>query len=141
MPEPHPLALPSTLSPDTLDVLTHLSTILSEVRTTLQTSTGLDTDSGVEKKDGSAPSGGGLTFKDVTRASDGIKHKLQRAREQVRALPDMQRGIEEQEAEMKELEARIERQRALLGRLREEGAVLVKDGGEGVTGGGDKMET
>ena len=140
MPEPHPLALPPTLSPDTLDVLTHLSTVLSEVRTTLQTSTGLDTDSGVEKKDGSAPNGG-LTFKDVTRASDGIKHKLQRAREQVRALPDMQRGIEEQEAEMKELEARIERQRALLRRLQEEGAVLVKEEGGGAPGDVDKMET
>lgn len=132
MPDSHALALPRALSPDTLDVLTHLSTVLSEVRTTLQTSTGLDTTD--DKKDGSAPAGGGLTFKDVTRASDGIKHKLQRAREQVRGLPDMQRGIDEQEAEVRELETRIERQKALLERLRGEGGGLVKEEG------GDKME-
>ncbi|KFH48254.1 hypothetical protein ACRE_008650 [Hapsidospora chrysogenum ATCC 11550] len=144
MSQPHALALPPTLSPDALDVLTHLSTILSEVRTTLQASTGLETDnsngSAVDKKD----SGGtGLTFKDVVRASDPIKHKLQRAREQVRALPDMHRGIEEQEAEVRELEARIERQRLLLERLREVGGGFGKDGGGEavVVPEGDKMET
>ncbi len=137
MSQPHALALPASLSPDTLDVLTHLSTILSEVRTTIQASTGLDTD---DKKDGAAPNTG-LTFKDVVRASDGIKHKLQRAREQVRSLPDMPRNIEEQEVEIRELEARIEKQRDLLDKLREGGVAFGKDEGDAASGAhGDKME-
>ncbi|KAF4126159.1 RNA polymerase II transcription mediator complex subunit 9 [Geosmithia morbida] len=154
MPDSHPLALPPTLSPDSLDVLTHLSTILSEVRTTLQTSTGLEADN--EKKDGpsstagtvggggggpgssGAPGGSGLTFKDVAGASDVIKHKLQRARDQVRTLPDMSRGLDEQEAEIRELEARIQRQRTLLQRLRDESVTLAKD--QESTAPGDKME-
>lgn len=127
----HALALPSTLSPDTLDVLSHLSTILSEVRTTLQTSTGIDPSS-IEPNKPAAQQG--LSFKDVARASDGVKHKLQRAREQVRQLPDMKRGVEEQEAEIEMLEGRIERQRKLLARLRE--GAFGKDIDEG-----EKMET
>lgn len=151
MAQPHSLALPPTFSPDTLDVLTHLSTILSEVRTALQTSTGIEkpgaenhADAGGGNGAGNASAGAtGLTFKDVARASDGIKHKLQRAREHVQALPDMQRGIEEQEAEMRELESRMERQRALLVRLREEGLEFGKGQGEGdgtAGGGGEQMQ-
>lgn len=113
MSQKHALALPQTLSPDTLDVLSHLSLILSEVRTTLQTSTGIDPSSTSNQQ--------GLSFKDVARASDAVKHKLQKAREQVAQLPDMKRGVEEQEGEIGMLEARIERQRALLERLREGG--------------------
>ncbi|KAI6778131.1 uncharacterized protein J7T54_001935 [Emericellopsis cladophorae] len=123
----NPLALPKTLTPDSLDVLTHLYTILTEVRTTLQTSTGLDPMSNDGKKTTSPT---GLSFKDVVRASDGLRHKLQRAREQVGKLPDMQRGTAEQQTEIKELEARIEKQRALLERLREGGLQFGQDGGE-----------
>lgn len=150
MSQSHPLALPPTFSPDTLDVLTHLSTVLSEVRTSLQNTTGLtdnaNTNNGNDaggsgnKKDGGGGASAGLTFKDVPRASDSIKHKLQRAREQVRALPDMQRTVEDQEVEIRELEARIERQRALLGRLQEGGLVFGKDDGEGA-GGSDTNTT
>ena len=151
MAQPHALALPPTFSPDELDVLTHLSTVLSEVRTTLQASTGVDKPTGNGAGDPSGTGGvgaangeaaSGLTFKDVARASDGIKHKLQRARTQVRGLPDMQRDIAAQEAEMKELEGRIERQRALLARLREEGLEFGKDddGAAAEPANGDKMQ-
>jgi RNA polymerase II transcription mediator complex subunit 9 len=121
------LALPSTLSPDSLDVLTQLYTILTEVRTTLQTSAGLDPTTSDDKKT-TTPTG--LSFKDVVRASDGLRHKLQRGREQVGKLPDMHRSVAEQEAEIKELEARIEKQRLLLARLREGGLQFAQDGGE-----------
>lgn len=123
-PQSHALALPAGFSPDTIDVLSHLSTILSEVRTTLQTSTGIEpppTINEPNKPAADTSSQPGLSFKDVARASDGVKHKLQRAREQVRQLPDMKRGVEEQEAEIRMLEAKIERQRKLLERLREGG--------------------
>jgi hypothetical protein len=68
-----------------------------------------------------------LTFKDVPGATDGIKHKLQKAREQVRALPDMERTVAEQQTEIEELEARIERQTALLGRLKEGGLAFGRE--------------
>ncbi|CAH0037814.1 unnamed protein product [Clonostachys solani] len=150
--EPHPLALPPAFSPDTLDVLTELYNVLQKVHETARESlqnqeqdpgaaaapklaTGTSTPSAAA----SAADGGGkrLTFKDVPNATDGIKHKLQRAREQVRGLPDMSRTVPEQNAEMRELEARIEKQRVLLERLREEGLAFGKN--DAPTG--DRMET
>ena len=74
--------------------------------------------------------GGGqqlLSFKDVPGATDSLKHKIQHARAQVRALPDMSRTAEEQAQEIAELEARIKTQRALLERLREDGIRFGKD--------------
>lgn len=152
--EPHPLALPPAFSPDTLDVLTELYNVLQKVHETareslqnqeqdpsaaaaapkLPTSTSTPSASAVATVGGD---GKRLTFKDVPNATDGIKHKLQRAREQVRGLPDMSRTVAEQDAEMRELEARIEKQRALLERLREEGLAFGKN--DAPTG--DRMET
>lgn len=121
---PHPLALPPTFSPDTLDALTELSIVLTNVRAGIQSSTGITT--------GATPGANGqqqqqLSFKDVPGATDSLKHKLQRARTQVRALPDMNRTIEEQSEEIKELETRIEAQRTLLARLRDGGSKPFKD--------------
>jgi hypothetical protein len=62
-----------------------------------------------------------LTIKEIPAATDRLKHKLQKARVQIRALPDMQRSIAQQEAEMRELEGRIARQKEVLDRLRELG--------------------
>lgn len=171
---PHPLALPPSFSPDTLDVLTELSDVLRKVHESAQESLQRDTTStgnpGQQQKPqsqqgqtpsqslappslhphqkqggsvttpaaGSAAGGAGagkkLTFKDVPGATDGIKHKLQKARGQVRALPDMSRTVGEQEKEIAELEARIERQRNLLERLREGGLAFGKETA-------DRMET
>ena len=114
----HPLALPTSLSPDHLDTLSVLSFVLAKVRAGIQSSNGIATGSGASPG-GVSTQGQQLSFKDVPGATDALKHKLQHARAQVRALPDMHRSIEEQNCEIKELEARIERQRALLERLRE----------------------
>ncbi|KAK7423172.1 hypothetical protein QQZ08_009168 [Neonectria magnoliae] len=127
---PHPLALPPTFSPDTLDALTELSVVLAKVRAGIQSSSGITT----EPAPGAGPT---LSFKEVPNATDGLKHKLQRARAQVRALPDMDRTIAEQSEEIKDLESRIEMQRALLQRLRDEAAA--REGRE--EGAGDKMES
>ncbi|CAI0655877.1 unnamed protein product, partial [Colletotrichum noveboracense] len=78
-----------------------------------------------------------LSLKDVPAQTDALKHKLQRARVQMRALPDMERTTAEQEDEIKELEERIKMQREVLDRLREAGVKFGHDEG----GGGDKMET
>lgn len=121
-----PLTLPPALSPDSLDSLTELTTILTRLRTTIQATPG---PSGIP---GSTPAGtgasaapsrdGALSLKDVPAATDHIKHKLQKARTQVRALPDMERGMGEQEAEMAELEERIRLQREALATLKGGGA-------------------
>jgi hypothetical protein len=179
---PHPLALPPSFSPDTLDVLTELSDVLQKVhesaRESLQRDSGGDQQTQTQSQSQQQPqsqqqskhpqgqtpaaqtpasqqqlkppggsSGGGstgaaavggagkkLTFKDVPGATDGIKHKLQRARVQIRALPDMNRTVDEQRQEIAELEARIEKQRALLERLREGGLAFGKEAA-------DRMET
>ncbi|KFA62048.1 hypothetical protein S40285_02157 [Stachybotrys chlorohalonatus IBT 40285] len=122
----HPLALPSTLSPDDLDALSELAIVLAKVRAGIQSSTGLTT--GATPGDtGGSGNNQQLSFKEVPGATDGLKHKLQHARLQVRALPDMSRSIDDQTAEIKELEAKIEMQRALLERLREGGVKFGKD--------------
>lgn len=129
--QPHPLALPLPFSPDTLDALTELSIVLAKVRSGIQSSTGLTTGA---TPGGPTSNGQTLSFKDVPGATDGLKHKLQRAREQVQALPDMERTIEEQVEEMQDLDKRIRDQRALLQRLRD--GAGVKEGRSD----GDKMQ-
>ncbi|KAK2595549.1 hypothetical protein QQS21_006723 [Conoideocrella luteorostrata] len=135
--EQHPLALPATLSPDDLDALSELSIVLAKVRAGIQSSNGILTGSGATPG-GAATQGQQLSFKDVPGATDGLKHKLQHAQAQVRALPDMDRSIEEQDREIRDLEARIEKQRALLERLRERG---LRFGKEDAAVCGDKMDT
>lgn len=165
----HALALPPTLSPDDLDTLSELSTVLAKVRAGIQSSSGLTAPGGggtgttpgannhnnnsggggsgagghggaASAGTGSGGSGGNdagagnaqqLSFKDVPGATDGIKHKLQHARAQIRALPDMDRSIDDQQREIAELEARIDRQRQLLERLRERGVQFGKENGAG----------
>ncbi|KAM3510022.1 hypothetical protein MY10362_000266 [Beauveria mimosiformis] len=123
------LALPPTLSPDSLDALSELAIVLAKVRTSIQSSAGLATAATPGTAAVAAASGGQpLSFKDVPGATDALKHKLQHARAEVRALPDMDRGVDEQRREMAELEARIVTQRALLERLRDDGLRFGKDG-------------
>ncbi|ATY63102.1 hypothetical protein CCM_01017 [Cordyceps militaris CM01] len=128
------MALPSTLSPDSLDALSELAIVLAKVRTGIQSSAGLAT--GATPSTAAATAAGGqpmLSFKDVPGATDALKHQLQNARAQVRALPDMDRTVAEQRREMAELETRLVTQRALLERLRDDGLRFGKDG--------DKMDT
>ncbi|RDA92745.1 hypothetical protein CP533_1399 [Ophiocordyceps camponoti-saundersi (nom. inval.)] len=116
----HPHALPPTLSPDDLDALSELSVVLAKVRAGIQSSSssGIDAPTTQQQQ---------LSFKDVPGATDGLKHKLQHARAQIRALPDMHRSIDEQRSEIATLEARIHQQRALLERLRDDGLKFGKD--------------
>ncbi|KXH41798.1 hypothetical protein CNYM01_08679 [Colletotrichum nymphaeae SA-01] len=152
---PHPLELPPTLSPDALDTLTELTGILTRLRTAIQTS-GSSSSIGGALTTGATPAGTGatpnplgfaaggaaspnapLSLKDVPAQTDALKHKLQRARTQMRTLPDMERTVDEQEEEIKELEERIRMQREVLDRLREAGVKFGHEEG----GRGDKMET
>lgn len=126
------LALPPTLSPDSLDALSELAIVLAKVRTSIQSSAGLATGATPSSTAAAIAGGQPLSFKDVPGATDALKHKLQHARAEVRALPDMDRTAAEQRREIVELEARIVTQRALLDRLRNDGLRFGKDG--------DKME-
>ncbi|EXF73109.1 hypothetical protein CFIO01_07509 [Colletotrichum fioriniae PJ7] len=154
---PHPLELPPTLSPDALDTLTELTGILTRLRTAIQTSGSSSSSIGGGLTTGATPAGTGpgatpnplggaasaaspnapLSLKDVPAQTDALKHKLQRARTQMRTLPDMERTVDEQEEEIKELEERIRMQREVLDRLREAGVKFGHEEG----GRGDKMET
>jgi len=51
-------------------------------------------------------------------ATDGLKHKLQKARSQVRELPDIQRSVKDQDEEIARLEEKIQRQKEVLEELR-----------------------
>jgi len=63
---------------------------------------------------------------------------LQKARLQVAQLPDIERGIDEQEEEIRDLEEKIEKQREALEKLREMGLAIGR--GDDGTGGADQME-
>ncbi|CEJ90315.1 hypothetical protein VHEMI06106 [[Torrubiella] hemipterigena] len=119
-----PLALPPALSPDSLDALSELSLVVAKVRAGIQSSA---------SDPPPTAAGGQISFKDLPGATDALKHKIQSARSQVKALPDMDRTIEQQAAEIGRLEEKIKLQKDLLERLREDGAKLGKDV--------DKMET
>jgi hypothetical protein len=111
------LALPPSFSPDSLDALTSLAHDLTRVRAGLLQASDPTAPQQSQGDQNKQP----LAIKDVPGATDAIKHKIQRARAAVRALPDMERGLEEQEKEVRELEGRIERQREVLEGLRERG--------------------
>lgn len=119
----HLLQLPASLSPDGLDALSELSLVLAKVRTGIQSSPA-DPPAAAAA---AAAEGQQLSFKDVPGATDGLKHKVQHARAQVKALPDMDRSVEDQNKEISELEMRIAKQKSLLERLREAGTQFGKD--------------
>lgn len=131
----------TTPSPDAFTPLPSLSDILARLRP--PPSPGHPTASpapatplpGTTAASPSGAGGGGpLSLKEVPAATDPIKHRLQRARQQVRTLPDVDRGVGEQEAEMEELRARIRRQREVLRVLREVGIRFGKGDEPGVGG-------
>ncbi|CAK7241335.1 MAG: hypothetical protein STHCBS139747_002796 [Sporothrix thermara] len=86
-----------------------------------------------------AAAGPPISLRDLPTATDGLKHKLQHARAQIKTLPDMGRTVAAQEAEMRQLEARIEAQKAMLARLRADGARFAA-AGEQEQRDADKME-
>ncbi len=113
--------LPEGLSPDSLDTLPVLSALLQRLQNPQSANTGASTAGTPPAATPSqlAAGTGPITLKDVPAATDEMKHKLQRARAQIKMLPDVQRTIAEQEEEMKHLEAKIKEQREMLKHLRE----------------------
>lgn len=56
-----------------------------------------------------------------------MKHKVQKARIQVRELPDMERSLDEQEEEIRELEQKIREQRDSLKALKDIGIAAKRE--------------
>ncbi|KAI0506498.1 RNA polymerase II transcription mediator complex subunit 9-domain-containing protein [Xylaria bambusicola] len=146
-PPTNPLPLPEALNPDALDVLSELANLLTRLRALPTSTTAPSTTSGATpaaptshatptptallssqasaRKAGGSSSSSELTLKEIPVATDALKHRFQRARNLIRTtLPDLDRGIAEQEVEIKALEARIARQRDTLAKLREVGERL-----------------
>jgi len=119
--------LPHGLSPDALDSLTGLTTILTRLRSTIQSSGTGGIAGATPGASGATPNTAGasdpLSLKDVPTATDGLKHKLQKARIQVRELPDMRRTMTDQAREIARLEERIRLQRQVLEMLKKGGQV------------------
>lgn len=125
-PQPPLYTLPPGLTPDSLDTLPVLSALLSRLQNPSAISTS-----------GSPPSAatpsqivaglGPLTIKDIPTATDGLKHKIQKARAQIKELPDMDRSIKDQEEEMRELKVKIARQKEVLEGLRDMGLALKRE--------------
>ncbi|KAI1840719.1 hypothetical protein JX265_002083 [Neoarthrinium moseri] len=141
--QPRALTLPEGLSPDQLDVITELSSLLSRLRapTVLPTSqpgsqqaprsgtTPLPAAAPTPAAGGPGPSssasqggsgGGGeqeIALRDFPAATDHLRHKLAAAKAAVLALPDMHKTTADQEREVAELERRIAAQRAQIASL------------------------
>ncbi|KAK0649398.1 RNA polymerase II transcription mediator complex subunit 9-domain-containing protein [Cercophora newfieldiana] len=115
--------LPPGLSPDSIDTLTELTTILTKLRASQTLLTTTAPSSGAVTGTTPLPSGpshanNNFTVKELPAATDNLKHKLQRARAVVKTLPDVSRTLEQQEIEIRELEARRRDQLAMLGRIK-----------------------
>jgi len=114
--------LPEGLTPGSIDTIPILSSLLSRIQnpstTAASTSGSPPAVSPAQLASGTGP----LHVKDIPTATDEMKHKLQRARVQVKELPDIDRSIEEQEEEIQELEEKIQKQKEVLNALRDVGS-------------------
>lgn len=133
------ISLPEGFSADTVDTLPVLSAVLSRLQN-LSTSTTSAASPPTPSPSQAASGTGPLTIKDIPVATDQLKHKLQKARAQVKELPDIERSTAEQEEEIRELEERVGRQRDVLEKLRQAGIAAAR-GGQGRNNDADAMET
>ncbi|KAL2135178.1 hypothetical protein VTI74DRAFT_9495 [Chaetomium olivicolor] len=158
--------LPANLSPDSVDTLTELASIITRLRaqqaaaasTTTADATNITsaattgatpvatTQSQTPLPSGTTPGASTstsgqllLSVKELPAATDNLKHKLQRARQAMHALGDVQRTIGQQQAEIAKLEARRGRQGEMLAGMQEGGMRFLRGQGEDGEGEGDRM--
>ncbi|ESZ96693.1 hypothetical protein SBOR_2952 [Sclerotinia borealis F-4128] len=135
---PSTMILPEGLTADSIDTIPVLCEILSRLQNFSPSNSSATSPPGATPSF-NANSTGPLNIKDIYTATDGIKHKLQKARASVKGLPDMHRSIEDQEEELRECEEKIRQQREVLNLLMKVGLNMKKER-EG-RGSGDIMET
>ncbi|CAL3971780.1 hypothetical protein PZA11_005068 [Diplocarpon coronariae] len=128
-PPPSLMNLPEGLTPDSIDTLTILSSILARLQTPSGTSnlTASTAGSPPAATPAQLSTEGPLTTKDIPAATDGLKHNLQKARVLVKDLPDVERSIKEQEAEIRGLEEKIRAQKGILEQLMGVGVSIKRD--------------
>jgi small-conductance mechanosensitive channel len=132
-------SLRTGLSADSIDTLPVLSALLSRLQNPSNTSSTAASPPAASPSQ--IASGSVLTIKDIATATDELKHKLQKARVQVKELPDMQRSVPEQEQEIRELQERIRKQREVLEGLRDVGMLAKREREQRESdGGADAME-
>ena len=137
-PQPAAYSLPAGLTADSIDTLPILSSLLSRLQNPAAASTSGSPPPAASPSQVAAGTGP-LTIKDIPTATDGLKHKIQKARAQIRELPDMDRSIGEQEEEMRELEAKIAKQMEVLEGLKDVGVAMRREREQ--REGGNAMET
>ena len=129
----HPLALPPSLnlSPDFLDLVSDLSSLLKRVRAGLDTPSTLLITEQLPPAEGAVhtsstaaavAANGPIKIKDVSAAADLLKHRLQNARDTLKKLPDIDRSVLQQEEEMASLKERMMKQMAMIATIRNSGA-------------------
>lgn len=153
--------LPEGLSPDAVDTLTELTSIVVKLRASqaaaaashAQTSLGLPGSAGITS--GATPAPGAVTgttplpsgapntvgllsVKELPSATDNLKHKLQRARAAMKTLSDIQRVTTQQEEEIQALRERRKKQAEMLAKIQEEGIQFARSAGA-EHGEGDRM--
>ncbi|KAH6651992.1 RNA polymerase II transcription mediator complex subunit 9-domain-containing protein [Truncatella angustata] len=135
------LGLPAGISPDQLDIMTELTSLLSRLRTPVNLP-GISSSTMGQTPAAPTPSQsqsqqqhsnnnqssqhhqqptGDISLRDFPPSTDHLRLKLQSAKSAVLALPDMDKSIADQEGEIRELEDRIRRQRDQLGALKDKG--------------------
>jgi hypothetical protein len=116
-------SLPDSLSPDSIDTIPVLSSLLSRLQPPPSTSstTGDTPAAPADPSPNKSDDDGHIAIKDFPKRTDSMKRKLQRARVAAKELPDIERTVKEQEEEIRALEERIRMQREVLEALRGEG--------------------
>ena len=123
----HKLTAPPLPPPDTFDFLPPLYGLLRRLQqpSGLEAPTGAQDASGTNLPEGSpqqlerVTSGASskLEISNLDTAASAVRLKIQKAKQVVANMPDVERTVEEQEEEIAELEVRVERQRAMLKKL------------------------
>ncbi|EMR82152.1 putative microtubule-associated protein [Botrytis cinerea BcDW1] len=135
---PPTMILPEGLTADYIDTIPVLCETISRLQNFSPSNASAASPPGATPSF-NANSTGPLNIKDIYAATDGIKHKLQKARVGVKSMPDMHRTIEDQEEEIRECEEKIAQQKEVLNLLMKVGSNMKKEREE--RGSGDKMET
>lgn len=111
---------PSTLPPpSTFDILPPLYALLSRLLLPQQSTQTSSTPATSSPALSNTTDGSPLSPKDLTTAASAVKVKIQKAQVAVKALPEVERTIEEQEVEIRELELEADRLGRVLSKLAE----------------------
>lgn len=135
---PPTMILPEGLTADSIDTIPVLCETLSRLQNVSPSNPSAASPPGATPSF-NANSTGPLNIKDIYAATDGIKHKFQKARASVKNMPDIHRTIEEQEEEIREYEEKIRQQKEMLNSLMTVGLNMKKERDERTSG--VKMET